>query len=220
MLLNRTVAWICFILSQGTIAISYLVALQYEHTKVLSCNPFFQGCLNITDAGIYSPEGFIFRGGMIAACAFFIMWWMISHEHIHNLLNRTSKLNTTATVLGAIGAILLIIATAVLVPPRDDINWTVHVAGATLFFLVTFAAQAVHIFRLYQADLKPHFSKQSLTAKLVIVLVQALMIITALTIDYLDVWDALKNAIEWWLALLIALYFLTSAWDWKNLEQA
>ena len=219
MLLNRSIAWICFVLSQGTIAISYLVALQYEHAKVVSCNPFFQGCLNITDAGIYSPEGFIFRGGMIAACAFFIMWWMISHEHIHKLLTRSSKVSLASSALGGIGAVLLIIATAVLVPPRDDINWTVHVAGATLFFLVSFAAQALHIFRLYKDDLKPHFSKKSLTAKLAIVIIQAIMIVTALTIDYLDVWDALKNAIEWWLALLIALYFLTGIWDWKSTDK-
>ena len=218
MLLNRSIAWICFLLSQGTIAISYLVALQYEHAKVLSCNPFFQGCLNITDAGIYSPEGFIFRGGMIAACAFFIMWWMISHEHIYGLLNRLSKLSLASSGLGIIGAILLIIATAVLVPPRDDINWTVHVAGATLFFLVSFAAQALHIYTLYQADLNLHFSKKSRAVKLGIVIIQAIMIVTALAIDYLDVWGALKNAIEWWLALLIALYFLSSAWDWKTIK--
>ena len=45
------------------------------------------------------------------------------------------------------------------------------------------------------------------------------MIVTALTIDYLDVWDALKNAIEWWLALLVALYFLTGIWDWKSTDK-
>lgn len=219
MLLNRTIAWICFILSQGTIAISYLVSLQYDHPKVLSCNPFIQGCLNITDAGIYSPEGFIFRGGMITACAFFIMWWLISLEFIQQKQQGFSKLNVASTALGILGAVLLIIATAVLVPPREDINWTVHVAGATLFFLVTFGAQALHYYMIKGLDF---FSDKSKRYKFINVLTQAFMIAMYFLMDNTDsgeIGDIIKNAVEWWLALLIAVYFLTAILDWKHEKQ-
>ena len=216
MLLNRTIAWICFVLSQGTIAISYLVSLQYDHPKVLSCNPFLQGCLNITDAGIYSPEGFIFRGGMIAACAFFIMWWLISYEFVYEKQQTHSKLNISATALGIVGSILLIVATAVLVPPRDDINWTVHVAGATLFFLVTFAAQVLHYI---MSRTQNFISDKSKRLKLINVVTQGSMIALFFILDNTnsgEMGDLINNAIEWWLALLIAVYYLTSVLDWKK----
>ncbi len=216
MTLKSLLALTCFILSQGTIAISYLVSLQYMHEKVESCNPFIQGCLNITDAGIYSPEGFIFRGGMIAACAFFIMWWAVSFQHINTLLNRTSKLNISSTALGIIGAICLIVATAVLIPPRSVINWDLHTAGAILFFLISFVAQALHCFICYRAEIRHLFLSKSLKAKLINVIIQGLMIATALTLKWLDTGGDIGNAIEWWLALLIALYFLASFWDWQK----
>lgn len=96
MILTRSIALLSFLVSQVTIAISYYIALQYDHPKVESCNPFFDGCLNITDAGIYSPEGFIFRGGMIAACAFFIMWWIASFERISVVVNKITIMVVSA----------------------------------------------------------------------------------------------------------------------------
>lgn len=222
MLLNRTVAWLCFLLSQGTIIISYLVALQYDHPLVLSCNPFFQGCLNITDVGIYSPEGFIFRGGMIAACAFFVMWWLTSLEFIQQNQQRLSPLSVASAALGIIGAILLIIAEAVLVPPREDINWPIHIAGATFFFLITFVAQALHCFMVRNLDF---ISDKSKRIKLIIVLAQLLMFasyfIAAKSNSGIlggEVGEAVKNAAQWWLALLIALYYLSGILDWKKAD--
>ncbi|NVK37921.1 MAG: hypothetical protein HWE18_08355 [Gammaproteobacteria bacterium] len=214
MSLKSLLALACLILSQGTILLSYLIALQYDHPKVEACNPFFQGCLNITDAGIYSPEGYVFRGGMIAACAFFIMWWAVSFKEIK--FYTATRLNHIASSLGIIGAILLIIATAVLIPPREAINWDVHVSAAILFFLVTFLAQALHLKICLRKKVKRHLSKLSLKIKWVAVLVQAIMIIIGLSLKHFDTGDEIVNAIEWWLALLIGVYFYSGYYDWKR----
>jgi multisubunit Na+/H+ antiporter MnhG subunit len=211
--LKPLLALTCLILSQGTILVSYLIALQFDHPKIESCNPFFQGCLNITDAGIYSPEGYVFRGGMIMACAFFIMWWAVSFKQLKSI--STSWLNPASTILGVIGAILLIVATAVLIPPRDAINWDVHVAGAILFFLVTFVAQALHLALCSRKEIKLTLKSISLKIKWVTVGVQGIMIAVALTFKALDSGDDIVNAIEWWLALLIAVYFYSAYYDWQ-----
>ncbi len=214
MSLKSLLALTCFILSQGTIVVSYLIALQYDHPKVESCNPFFQGCLNITDAGIYSPEGYVFRGGMIAACAFFIMWWAVSFNALKR--HTTSYLNHLASTLGIIGATLLIIATAVLIPPREAINWDVHVSAAILFFLVTFVAQAVHLAMCVTKKVKASLSALSLKIKCASIIIQGVMIIVGLSLKFLDTGDLVVNAIEWWLALLIAVYFASAYDDWKT----
>ena len=216
--LKPILALTCLILSQGTILLSYFIALQFDHPKVESCNPFLQGCLNITDAGIYSPEGYVFRGGMISACAFFIMWWAVSFQYF----KATTKhwLNSASSMLGVIGAVLLIIATAVLIPPRDAINWDVHVAGAILFFIVTFVAQALHLALCLRKEIKPNLSNLSLKIKWITVGIQGVMIAVALTFKALDSGDDIVNAIEWWLALLIAVYFFSAYYDWQETKQA
>lgn len=214
MSLKSLLALACLFLSQGSIIISYLIALQFDHPKVESCNPFFQGCLNITDAGIYSPEGYVFRGGMISACAFFIMWWFVSYQHFKPL--GCVFLNKVSCALGVIGALLLIMATAVLIPPRDAINWDVHVAGAILFFLVTFLAQALHLVLCLQKEIKATLTRISLNIKWATVITQGIMIIIALTLKAFNSGDEIVNAIEWWLALLIGVYFYSAFYDWQT----
>ena len=214
MSLKPLLALTCLILSQGTILLSYIIALQFDHPKVESCNPFLQGCLNITDAGIYSPEGYVFRGGMIAACAFFIMWWAVSFKQIQTLTS--TWLNGASSILGIIGALLLIMATAVLIPPREAINWDVHVTGAILFFLVTFLAQVLHLVLCLQKEIKPTLSNMSLKIKWASVMIQGIMIAIALALKALDSGDVIVNAIEWWLALLIGVYFYSAYFDWQS----
>lgn len=197
----------CLVISQGSIVVSYLIALQYDHPKVESCMPFLQGCLNITDAGIYSPEGYVFRGGMITACAFFIMWWIVSYKYLKPLSSHA--LNAASMTLGILGAILLIVATAVLIPPRNAINWDVHVTAAILFFMITFVAQALHLTLCTRREIKSHLTPTSLKIKWVSILSQGSMICIALTLKALDHGDQIVNAIEWWLALFIGLYFFS-----------
>jgi hypothetical protein len=155
----------------------------------------------------------VFRGGMITACAFFIMWWMVSFKQLKSL--STSWLNPASSVLGVIGALLLIIATAVLIPPRDAINWDVHVAGAILFFLLTFLAQALHLVLCLQKEIKPTLTHISLKIKWATVVIQGVMIAIALTLKAIDSGNDIVNAIEWWLALLIGVYFYSAYFDWQ-----
>ncbi len=212
--LPQKISVLSFVVSQVIIILSYAISVHFGHVE--SCFPYLQGCLNITDAGIYSPEGYVFRGGMITACAFFIVWWGISHQWLKLQLTDHDKHIKIMSALGVIATIGLIVATAVLIPDRKAIVWTPHVIGAMVFFTVSFAAQALMTYLVYRPEIKSTLSNKSLLAKLIIVAVQGVMIVTFLVLELTDGSEAVRSAIEWWLALLIALYFLTSTWDWKN----
>ena len=212
------IALSCFIISQGTIIIAYLIGIQYDHPMVETCNPYLQGCLNITDVGIFSPEGYVFRGGMITACAFFMMWWVSNYYIAQQTLGVRPKRLVWSSILGLIGSVLLIISTALLVPPRGDINWTLHVICATSFFLVTFFAQALDLWLCISKQHILAIEHKSLMAKKAAVAVQAIMIAVFLALEALGVGDNIRNAIEWWLALLIAVYFGSAYWDWKRIS--
>jgi hypothetical protein len=214
MTLPQKISILSFVVSQVVIVVSYLVGISYGNVE--SCFPYIQGCLNITDAGIYSPEGYVFRGGMITACAFFIVWWGISHQWLKlQLTGHDTRIRIMST-LGVIATLGLIVATAVLIPDRKAIAWTPHVIGAMLFFTLSFAAQALMTYLVYRPELKSVVTSKSRIAKLIIVKIQALMIFTFLYLELTDGSESIRSAIEWWLALLIALYFLSTAWDWKN----
>jgi len=204
---------ICLILSQGTIIVSYLISIQFDRPKVETCNPFLQGCLNITDAGIYGLEGFIFRGGMIAACAFFIVWWLMNHDFSLALPRWFRRLKTTT---GIVGSILLISSTAVLIPPRSAIPWDAHIYFATFFFIVTFVAQAFDLAGYYLFEQKSPALTPHMKIKWVCIVTQAIMIATVFVLRELNTGDWIGNAIEWWLALLIGLYYASSHNEWKR----
>jgi hypothetical protein len=214
MTLSQKISILSFVVSQVVIVVSYLVGISYGNVE--SCFPYIQGCLNITDAGIYSPEGYVFRGGMITACAFFIVWWGISHQWLKLQLTGHDTKIRIMSAMGVIATLGLIVATAVLIPDRKAIAWTPHVIGAMLFFTLSFAAQALMTYLVYRPELKSVITNKSRIAKLIIVKIQALMIFTFLYLELTDGSESIRSAIEWWLALLIALYFLSTAWDWKN----
>ena len=72
---GQFIALASFVLSMGTIAVTYFVGTSAGTAEL--CNPFFDGCTDITHTGMKGDAGFIFRGGMIAACAFFVIWWQV-----------------------------------------------------------------------------------------------------------------------------------------------
>ncbi|EAT12210.1 hypothetical protein HF888_05335 [Bermanella marisrubri] len=204
---------ICLLLSQGTIIISYLISIQFDRPKVETCNPFLQGCLNITDAGIYGLEGFVFRGGMIAACAFFIVWWLMNHDFS---LGLPKWFNRLKTAMGILGSILLIGSTAVLIPPRSAIPWDEHIFFATFFFLITFVAQALDLAGHYLFRAEKQVLTVPLKIKWICVLMQGIMIASVFVLRELDTGDWIGNAIEWWLALLIGIYYASNHGEWKR----
>ncbi|MAD47611.1 MAG: hypothetical protein CMI02_03500 [Oceanospirillaceae bacterium] len=205
-------ALISFILSMGTIAVTYWVGTSAGTAEL--CNPFIDGCTDITHTGMKGDGGFIFRGGMITACAFFIVWWIVMGVW----LSRSSRVAVVVMqFFGVLAALGLLAGTAVLLPEKTDTHWDIHVRGANLFFqgmLIALSINYVLIIRAYKRGMPV----PSLHFKSLIMLILWLMFLAFAGVTVGVDMSHGKRIIEWWATLFIGLYFLTSYWDWKKIR--
>ncbi|MDK2776911.1 MAG: Frag1/DRAM/Sfk1 family protein [Pseudomonadota bacterium] len=210
---GQFIALASFVLSMGTIAVTYAVGTAQGTAEL--CNPFIDGCTDITHTGMKGDAGFIFRGGMIAACAFFIVWWQVMRTWLSGHSNRLAL--TVMQFFGVLAALGLLAGTAVLLPEKSATHWGVHVRGANLFFqgmLIALTVNYVLVFRARRAGLAvPSFAVKS---ALILVLWLMTVAFAGVTVG-IDMSHG-KRIIEWWATLFIGIYFLTSYWDWKRIR--
>lgn len=210
---GQFIALISFILSMGTIAVTYWVGTHAGTAEL--CNPFFDGCTDITHTGMKGDAGFIFRGGMIAACAFFIVWWQVMRVWLAAHSNRIVL--SAMQFFGVLAALGLLAGTAVLLPEKTDTHWGVHVRGANLFFQGMLFALSINYVLIFRAR-RQGLSVPSFWAKsaLMAALWGMFLMFAGVTVG-VDMSHG-KRIIEWWATLFIGCYFLTAWWDWKNLR--
>lgn len=210
---GQQIALLCFVLSMGTIAVTYGVAIDQGTAEV--CNPFIDGCTDITHTGMKGDGGFIFRGGMIAACAFFVVWWQIMAVWLRPY-GRGLALKAMQ-FFGVLAAVGLLVGTAVLVPEKDATRWGVHVRGANLFFQGMLVALTIN-YVLIRLARRQGLQVPSFAFKTVLML-----LLWGLFIGFAGVTVGVemshgKRLIEWWATLFIGFYFI-SAWpDWRSIR--
>lgn len=214
---GQFIALATFVLSIGTIAVTYWVGTT-QGTAVL-CNPFIDGCTDITHTGMKGDAGFIFRGGMIAACAFFLIWWQVCRTWLSSYSTTMGKkiaLNAMQ-FFGVLAALGLLAGTAVLLPEKAATHWGVHVRGANLFFQGMLLALTISYVLTFKAR-KQGLVVPSFLVKSVLMGILWFMFIafTGVTVG-VELSNG-KRIIEWWATLFIGLYFLSSFWDWKNIR--
>jgi len=210
---GQFIALASFVLSMGTIAVTYWVGTT-DGTAVL-CNPFIDGCTDITHTGMKGDAGFIFRGGMIAACAFFVVWWQIYRVWLAQHSGRIAL--SFMQFFGVLAAVGLLAGTAVLLPEKADTRWGVHVRGANLFFQGMLIALTI----AYVLTLKARrngLSVPSFAVKTGVIVVLWVMFIAFAGVTVGIEMSHGKRIIEWWATLFIGVYFLSSFWDWKGIR--
>ena len=214
---GQFIALISFVLSMGTIAVTYWVGTSQGTAEL--CNPFIDGCTDITHTGMKGDAGFIFRGGMIAACAFFIIWWQICRTWLSAYTVTTGKKVALNAMhfFGVLAALGLLAGTAVLLPEKSATHWGVHVRGANLFFQGMLLALTISYVLTLLAR------KQGLVVPSFWVKTALMGILWFMFIAFAGVTVGVelsngKRIIEWWATLFIGLYLLSSFWDWKGVR--
>ena len=210
---GQFIALASFVLSMGTIAVTYWVGTT-DGTAVL-CNPFIDGCTDITHTGMKGDAGFIFRGGMIAACAFFVIWWQIYRVWLAQHSGRIAL--GFMQFFGVLEAVGLLAGTAVLLPEKADTRWGVHVRGANLFFQGMLIALTIAYVLTFKAR-KNGLSVPSFAVKTGVMAVLWVMFIAFAGVTVGIEMSHGKRIIEWWATLFIGVYFLSSFWDWKGIR--
>lgn len=212
---GQTIALLSFVLSMGTIAVTYGVAVSQETAAI--CNPFIDGCTDITHTGMKGDGGFIFRGGMIAASAFFIVWWHIMRAWLQPYSNRIAL--NAMQFFGTLAAVGLLVGTAVLLPEKDATRWGVHVRGANLFFQGMLIALTINFVLIFKAR-KNALEVPSFKAKALVMGILWFMFIAFAGVTVGIEMSHGKRIIEWWATLFIGMYFFTAYWDWKKIRIA
>ncbi|MFK4754475.1 hypothetical protein [Oceanobacter antarcticus] len=210
---GQSIALMSFLLSMGTIAVTYGVAISQGTAEI--CNPFLDGCTDITHTGMKGDAGFIFRGGMVAACVYFVIWWQLMNAWLKPVSGPVSR--GLMHFFGVLAALGLLTGTAVLLPEKTATHWGVHVRGANLFFqgmLVALSINYVLVWRGRKAGLVvPSFWLKTV---LMALLWLQFIVFAGVTIGA-DMSHG-KRIIEWWATLFIGVYFLSSWWDWSSLR--
>lgn len=215
--LPQRLALSSFWLSHATFWFTLLLGMYLGNTPV--CVPYISGCTSITATGIPDPQSFFFRGGLISACVLFVFWWYCMKSWLMELAPEKPILTVRwMTTIGVISSVCLIVATAVLRPDKSELPWTVHTVGAALFFLISLLIQTRVTFYLRQLQAQGINIGTSLTFKMRLIAGQWFFLLVMIVLQLTDSDDDPKNVVEWWMALLIGLYYLSSAQDWKHFK--
>jgi len=210
---GQSIALLSFILSMGTIAVTYWVAAMQGTAEI--CNPFIDGCTDITHTGMKGDGGFIFRGGMIAATAFFVVWWQVMRSWLQPYSGKTAL--NFMQFFGVLAAVGLLVGTAVLLPEKDSTRWGVHVRGANLFFQGMLIALTINFVLIFKAR-KKGLEVPSFIAKSIVMGILWFMFVAFAGVTVGIEMSHGKRIIEWWATLFIGIYFLTAFWDWKKVR--
>lgn len=214
MSLPQALALSCFLLSHLTFWITLVMGFNAGQEV---CIPYLSGCSSITATGIPDPQAFVFRGGLISASMLFVLWWYAMQSWLLQLAPQrpiwTVKYMVSA---GVVSSVCLIVATAVLRPEVKQLPWAIHTIGAALFFLISVAVQTRVTFWLCHLQRRGIEVGPSLRLKLALIYGQWLLVAVMIVLQLADSSNEAKNIVEWWMALLIGLYYLSSFPDWKN----
>ena len=200
------------VLAAVTIALCYVISV---HNK--SVSPFPQ--TDITHTARYPPSEYIFRIGIpVAMVILQLVWWVICTwmEAESARLSISARREKLAFILGIAGANLLILASVLIQP--GDMDWTLHIFGATGFFICTYLAQVLTTTKLQSLkDLDPRVTPDS-AMKIkwfVIFFAGAALLLDALS-GFIHDMPYLGNILEYVLTLLVLVWFVSIAIDFKG----
>jgi len=192
---------------------TYLVAAAGGHVEW--CVPLLQGCTDITHTGMKFPESHIFRVAMPFVCVLFVLVWLIAHDWIRQVRGETGARERRFRGLGVTAALALLVGEMVL--QGKETIWAVHGAGATLFFVLTYAAIVIHqrAMRDIAVTFPGSISPSSLRAKRVVVRLLTAMLVAAVIVKVAH-WREGGRIAQWLTTYAILVYVWTFSLDWRG----
>ena len=200
------------LLAAVTIALCYVFSVHNG-----SVAPFPQ--TDITHTARYPPSEYIFRIGIPVAMVvlqqiWWVLWsWMKAESARLGVSARTEKL---AFILGVVGANLLILASVLIQP--GDMDWTLHIFGATGFFICTYLAQVLTTNKLQVLKDQDGQVTSNGSMKLkwfVIWFAGAALLLDAFS-SYVPSIPYLANILEYVLTVFVLIWFVSCAADFKD----
>lgn len=201
-----------------TIHLGLLVAI--DAGSVSSCIPYVEGCTSISATGRYAPASFIFKPLMTVEAVLMAAYWLYNVAWVKAMSTLAGKVQSPPWPMaasGIVGALALIVYVTFLGSQEPFYDF-MRRFGIYLYFLFTIVAQillARHTIGLSRAlRLRPLLS----IGHLQLLLAGVPFLLGALNFGLkMIMTDArsTENAIEWIVALIMHLSFLTAYFAWR-----
>jgi hypothetical protein len=201
-----------------TVQLSYLLAAQAG--SVPWCIPYIDSCTSISATGRSGPASYLFRAGMLPSSTLIAGFWWLHWRWLRELRGGQPSLRGRAMLtLGLLACAGLVMYVSVLGEIGD--LWRLQRRiGTVLFFAFTFLAQLLLAAEMHALlELANPAAVRTGRWLLRVCLLMLCIGVYSIIIQAIDEsWhDAIEDAVEWLLALLLQLNFLlcTAVW-WRS----
>lgn len=212
---SRTIAlwWLALVagcIPLFTIHLTFVVSVLEGH--VSACVPYWDSCTSISRTGRHGTAYFIFKGTMLPAAVFGVLFWWLNGRWLHQLGIHTRGARWVPW-LGLVASVALALYTLALGHAGDGFN-LIRRIGVVLYFSLSFISLA-----LVSAGLASHPKWQATGRQLL--RWSALTLCVGMVSVILEgvapaFHDQKDDAFEWVLALLINLQALWLALLWRR----
>lgn len=208
----------CALLPFLTVHGSYLIAA--GSGVVDWCNPYLDSCTSISATGRQPPASFLFRAGMLPASAIIAAFWWLHWRWLKDGFPGSPGLRRHAMLTLGVLACLGLVAYVSVLGEVGDLWRMQRRAGTILFFSFTYLAQLLLAAELSRRGARLHPRCLAVGRWMLRVCLLMLFIgVSSVIIQSLsESWhDAVEDAIEWQLALLLQINFalVTVLW-WRS----
>lgn len=199
------IAYACFLLPCGVIAVCYLVSTHLQQVAV--CFPFFSGCASISAAARQDPAIHIFRMVMLPMTTVFAGFWVLCRVWLLHWQMPRLQANAVG-VLGVVGAVFLVLY-VVFLGTEGRIYDLLRRFGTTVYFGCTGIAQLIVAVRLNaeRKRLPDFFGTKILPLFLLMTVSMLIMGIVYIPAANLFRAHNVENIIEWNFAFLMHINF-------------
>ena len=196
------------------IAVLSAFVLSVEAGHVPDCQPLIDGCTTISRTGRQGSAFYVFKALMGPSAGILVVfWWLAAHEL--RSAWQAPRLATVVQLLGLVAGFSLAVYSSLL--GSEVSAFAVYRRlGASVFFASVFLAQLLYITAVWSRESRYSWLRR---AQFGVVLLQLALGLLSLPLTawagepYKDFWE---NIIEWWIGLLMVLFFLLCAVAWRD----
>lgn len=213
----RLVALLAATLPFAAVHLTWLVAA--SHGLVEWCNPYFDSCTSISATGRHPPASYVFRATMLPAAVVLALYWWCNYSWLRWMQPEGARLRSLRwmLVLGLLACLGLVLYVTVL--GEAGAAWRFQRrAGTVLFFSFTFLSQFLLSLQLQALSARlPQVQSLARGMWWLCCLLLALGILTVVLQAWDGVlYDAVEDAFEWVLSLLLQANFLLGYLVWRR----